>query len=185
MILSVHQPNFFPWLPYFKKIQDSDVFVFLGNVQFARRQYQNRFFYSGKWHTMSVNSGSRSDIIIDKKYVNSEIDWLRIKSNLKSYDLAEYDAAISTDMYKTNTSIIRRILSGLQINTPIYDDVVAPGIDPNERIIRLCKIHGADEYLTGPSGKKYLDQNLFSKNSIRIIDFNYLENDRLPIITKL
>lgn len=185
MILSVHQPNFFPWLPYFNKIQNSDVFIFLGNVQFARRQYQNRFFYGGMWHTMSVNSGSRSDIISNKTYVNSEIDWLRIKSGLKHYELAEYDAAISSDLYMTNTSIIRKILLSLQISTPIYDDVIPPGIDPNERIIRLCKIHGADEYLTGPSGKKYLDQDLFTKNSIRIIDFNYLEKDRLPIITQL
>jgi hypothetical protein len=134
---------------------------------------------------MSVNSGSRSDIIVNKKYVNSEVDWLRIKSNLEGYDLTEYDAAISTDLYKTNTSIIRKILFDLQISTPIYDDVMAPGIDPNERIITLCKVHGADEYLTGPSGKKYLDQDLFSRNSIRIIDFNYLETDRLPIITQL
>jgi hypothetical protein len=134
---------------------------------------------------MSVNSGSRSDIIVDKKYVNSEIDWLKIKSGLEGHDLAEFDAAISADLYMTNTSIIRRLLSSLQINTPIYDDVISPGIDPNERIIRLCKIHGADEYLTGPSGRRYLDQDLFTKNSVRIIDFDYHEKDRLPIVTQL
>jgi len=185
MILSVHQPNFFPWLPYFKKIQDSDIFIFLGNVQFARRQYQNRFFFGEKWHTMSVNSGSQSDIIINKKYVNPEIDWFRIKTNLKSYSLSEFDSAISSNLYKTNTSIIRTILLSLHINTPIYDDAVAPSIDANERIIRLCKIHGADQYLTGPSGKRYLDLDLFSRNSIKVIDFNYSESDRRPIISQL
>lgn len=36
MIVAIHQPNFFPWLGYFRKIAKADLFIFLDNVQFPR-----------------------------------------------------------------------------------------------------------------------------------------------------
>jgi hypothetical protein len=36
MIVSVHQPNFIPWLGFFDKIAASDIFVILDEVQFPR-----------------------------------------------------------------------------------------------------------------------------------------------------
>ncbi len=35
-IVAAHQPNFFPWLPYFEKIARCDVFVVLDDVQYPR-----------------------------------------------------------------------------------------------------------------------------------------------------
>ena len=41
-VISIHQPNFLPWLGYFYKIYKSDVFVILDNVQFAKNSIANR-----------------------------------------------------------------------------------------------------------------------------------------------
>ena len=42
MIVSIHQPQYMPWLPYFSKIASCDTFVFLDDVQFQKNGIQNR-----------------------------------------------------------------------------------------------------------------------------------------------
>ncbi len=42
MIISVHQPQYLPWLGYFDKIKRADIFVLLDNVQFKKNEWQNR-----------------------------------------------------------------------------------------------------------------------------------------------
>ena len=36
MIVSIHQPNYLPWLGFFDKIKRSDLFVIFDDVQFPR-----------------------------------------------------------------------------------------------------------------------------------------------------
>jgi len=76
-IVSIHQPNYFPWLGYFYKIVNSDVFVFLDNVQFSKNSYINRVQIYGKdekvrWLTVpvSVHLGQ----LIEEVHPSS-IDW--------------------------------------------------------------------------------------------------------------
>lgn len=66
MKLSCHQPNLFPWLPFFNKIESSDVFVILNYVQYTRHQYQNRFKWNEKWITLPVLKGKLTDQIFEK-----------------------------------------------------------------------------------------------------------------------
>lgn len=42
MRVSIHQPHYLAWLPYFGKIMQSDGFVLLDDVEFTRNGYQNR-----------------------------------------------------------------------------------------------------------------------------------------------
>ena len=73
MIVSIHQPNYLPWLGFFDKIKQSDYFVIFDNVQFPR----------GKNHF-----GHRNRI----KTNNSTI-WLTVpllgKSDLKDFNKIE------------------------------------------------------------------------------------------------
>ena len=41
-VVSIHQPNYLPWLGYFHKMTYSDVFVFLDDVQYTPKTYTNR-----------------------------------------------------------------------------------------------------------------------------------------------
>ena len=38
MIVTIHQPHYLPWLGYFAKMDQADVFVLLDNVQFKKQE---------------------------------------------------------------------------------------------------------------------------------------------------
>jgi hypothetical protein len=40
MNISIHQPQYLPWLPYLMKIEESDVFIFLDTVDFQKNGLQ-------------------------------------------------------------------------------------------------------------------------------------------------
>ena len=80
MTLAIHQPNFMPWMPYFEKVRQADIFVVLNHCQFRKNNFQNRFNIGDKWYTLGVIKGN--DPIIDKKYKNPVTFLHRMLSNL-------------------------------------------------------------------------------------------------------
>ena len=168
MIITIHQPNFFPWYPFFQKLQSADKFIFLNHSQYQKNNLQNRFSHNEKWYTMSVNSGL--ELINKKTYLNPKKDWDKIKYNLKNYFeiLNKFDDLIDNNLVKTNTKIIERICNILNINTEILFDYPTT-LNSSDRLIDLCLHFGADTYLSGISGKNYLDLNKFNENGIRVI----------------
>ena len=163
MIISIHQPNFIPWYPFFQKIEESDIFVLMGHCQFEKNNFQNRFNMNGKWYTMSVNKGLEP--IADKIYMSPEKDWNNIKTNLKQYSdvLNQLDECIGENLFETNVNIIRKLCSILNIKTEIVLDYPIE-LSKTERLVDICKHYGATKYLSGPSGKKYLDLPVFPDN---------------------
>lgn len=163
MVLSIHQPNFFPYAGFFEKMKQSDMFVILTNVQYTRSNYQNRFDYHG-WRTMSVNSGIEP--IRNKRYINFEKDWDSIrKMNPK---LKQFDAFITENLVDTNVAVICHAMMVLGIETELHIDYPTE-LTGSERLLDICKKKGATTYLSGISGKKYLDVKLFEDNGIDVI----------------
>ena len=70
MIITIHQPNFFPYYPFFQKMEEADIFVILTYCQFEKNNFQNRYNKDSKWYVMCVNKGL--DPIYTKTYLNPE-----------------------------------------------------------------------------------------------------------------
>lgn len=135
-----------------------------------------------RWHTMSVNKGL--DKIYQKKYVNHKTDWIKIKSNLKDYEkvLSKFDSCICDDLDLTNINIIVRIASEIGIKT-IIDYDYHTNLTGTDRLVDICKTYKASSYLSGSSGKKYLELDKFEQNGIRVLFQS--NQDYTPIVKML
>ena len=111
MIITIHQPNFIPWYPFFQKMEQADLFILLGHCQFEKNGFQNRFQLENTWNTLSVKKGKEP--IIEKEYINPKHDWMKIKKRLFKYKnvLNELDPFINKNLYKTNKDIITNFIA--------------------------------------------------------------------------
>ena len=80
MIVSIHQPNYLPWIGFFDKINRSDVFVIFDDVQFPRGKkhfgHRNKIKTNvgDKWLTVPIKN--KSDLVpFNKTIINYETDW--------------------------------------------------------------------------------------------------------------
>ena len=42
MVVTIHQPEHFPYMGYFQKMEKADLFVILDNVNYRKNYFQNR-----------------------------------------------------------------------------------------------------------------------------------------------
>lgn len=184
MIISIHQPNFFPWYPFFQKMEMSEKFIILTYCQFEKNGFQNRFNIGDNWHTMSTYKGLVN--INEKKYVNPFNDWGNIKKKLSNYKsiLDHFDDCISEDLTLTNYNIIKKSANILGIKCDIILDEPT-NFTSTERLVKLCETHNGTKYISGISGKKYLDLQVFTKNNIEIIYQDELSMEKIPLLKKL
>lgn len=208
MIVSVHQPQYIPWLGYFDKIDKSNAFVFLDNVQYKKREYQNRNRIctrnGWKWLTVPVITKGR----YHQKTIEVEIDnsqkWRRkhLKDIKIHYSKAPHFKehivfleSIFTQQCKRlidiNINIIKYLLQYLGILTPIYyESEMRVESHSTDRIIELCQKLNADTYLSGNGGRNYLDETKFIKAGIKLVyqDFKHpvyqqLHNPFIPFMS--
>lgn len=168
MTVTIHQPNFVPWYPFFQKIEQADVYVVLGHCQYEKNGFQNRFQLDNNWNTLSVYKGLEP--IRQKKYVNPKKDWETIKRNLPEYKdlLSEMEYCITDNLFDTNFSIIKHLIQKLDIKTRIEEDYETD-LKSTDRLVDICKRFGATTYLAGQGGLDYLDDSLFKNENIEVI----------------
>jgi len=70
MIVSIHQPEHFPYLGFFQKMQKSDLFIILDDVKFKKNNFQNRnkLLTSDEreeWFTIPVEKNAKWDKIVE------------------------------------------------------------------------------------------------------------------------
>jgi len=190
MIVSIHQPYYFPWLGYFEKILKADVFVILDDVQYEKNNFYNRNKIKTSngttWITVPVQYRSKinlMDIEIDNKR-----NWQKkhFDSIYFSYKKAPYfkeheeflhniykektwDKLIDLNLYTLNY-----LIDSMDIKTPIkYATQLGISTTATQRLIDITQAVNANTYLSGSSGKKYMELDLFDKANIDVIYQDY------------
>ena len=205
MIISIHQPQYIPWIPYFSKIYQSNVFVFLDDVQYQKNGLQNRNFILCKNRPTRltipvscrfgyrINEVKIGDNNILKKH------WQTIEQCYKKVNLFSEIMLFLHEIYQKkytllselNIEIIKGILSFLSIDRELINssDIEKQGTK-SDLILCICKHVKADTYLTGSGGLEYLNIEDFRKEGIRIqvMEYNfkpYLQHNSRDFVDKL
>jgi len=187
MILAVHQPQYIPWLGYFHKIAGCDLFIYLDDVQYKKREFQNRNKIktaSGPlWLTVPVVSKGQFTQKIKEVKINNETDWpgehlKSIEHNYAKTSHFDEHRRFFQALYQKKHEMlidlsmetINYCLGCLKIQTPVkMSSEFNITSASTERIIDLCKAAGADTYLSGSGGREYMDVSLFEKNRIKLV----------------
>jgi hypothetical protein len=184
MRVTIHQPQFLPWLGYVDKIARSDLFVVLDNVQFKKNEWQNRnrIRTAGGWQWVTVPVRQHFGQLITEVRINPDVDWR--SKHLTALGM-HYGAAPHTSRYldglrtlyrqawerlvDLNMAVLRWLLQAFSINTPLYlaSDMKLRE-EPTDRLIDICREVGASEYLAGPGASDYMDVERFRKSGIRL-----------------
>lgn len=184
MILAAHQPQFMPWLGYFGKMRQADVFVMLDDVQFKKNEWQNRnriLAHDGpQWLTVPVlhNFGQN----INEVRTNNAVPWREkhlkalqgayAKSPAFENTMKEMRTFYSREwdlLCPVNMESVGYLREKLGVGTPLrFSSELGPEGVSTERLVNLCKMLKADTYLAGAGGKDYMDMSLFEKAGIRL-----------------
>ncbi|MBI4234988.1 WbqC family protein [Candidatus Peregrinibacteria bacterium] len=198
MIVTIHQPEYLPYLGFFDRIIESDVFVILDHVQFQKSGFihRNKIKTHNGWRWLTVT--------VDSKMKNMPINTVKIKNEsgwssehyklLKIYyqkapffeqyeqllqDIynREWEYIVDLDIY-----LLERLLAVLGIKTKLYRsselDLAKESEDWN---IDICKKLNGNTYLSGPGGKLYMDMEKYKKADIKTTfrDFIHPEYNQL------
>ncbi|MBI3638867.1 MAG: WbqC family protein [Thaumarchaeota archaeon] len=193
MILSIHQPDFLPWLGFFNKVQQSDLLVIGDHVQYRNKGYQNRnrikTANGAQWLTVPIvhDWGQAINQVQINQTEQNGVPWeeLHLRTFQVNYSKAPfYDKYIGIfeDIYKrkiklladNNLELLKATFEILGIDIPIKrTSEMTLNNSKTELIIEICKTVGADSYLSGMGGSKYMEENLFEKNGIKLLFNNY------------
>lgn len=197
MKISINQPAFLPWINYFKRISEVDIFVLLDDVQFEKNSYINRNKILSQndnqdlWLTIPLEKMKfhSKDNVIKNLSISSDKFWKKkqLKTIVQNLSKQNNFSLIRNDIDKiygyNDTNLLKFLINQLEIIKKILkiDTKIIQSSDlginqkKSFKIFEICKKLNADEYVSGPEGKNYLDKSLF-KNKIKL---SYFNNDEI------
>ena len=196
MNIVIQQPEHIPWIGFFNKMAQCDLFVYLDNVQFKKRYFENRNKIKDKektlWLTVPVASkGLYTQKICDVELDNSQAWTRKYKGRLEHvYGKHPFWQDLKAIIYPTldkslnklvdlNLFLINNICAYLEINTTttLASKLSCENLKGSDLILEICNKSNAEVYTSGPDGKNYLELEKFIKNGIEIIyhDFDHPE----------
>lgn len=187
MIIAIHQPNYLPYLGFFTKMKQADLFVIYDDAQFNKEDFHHRnkikIFHGWKWLTVPVEKKrlpiNEIKIIegINKGLLWSDSHLKEINDNYRrTHYYHKYEKELSTiycQRYKKlidlNMQLINFIKHAFNINTEIiFSSKLGFKSTSTERLVDITEALEGDVYLSGPMGQNYLDISSFEAKGIKV-----------------
>lgn len=199
--VTIHQPEFLPWLGFWDKARASDVLVLLDSVPFRKNYFQNRNKArtdspeGWTWLTVPVLLKGHSGALIRDVAVNPVGDWRRkilgtVEQNYRKapcFDEAYpgFKAVLEAPAERVselNCALIAWMAPyfGVTARQVRSSSLPAEGAS-SDLILSLCRATGAGSYLSGISGRDYLNLPSFEAAGIPVL----FQEFRHPVYAQL
>lgn len=188
MRLTIHQPEHLPWLGFFDKAAQADIFVLLDTVQYRKNYFHNRNRIKGTDHPVWLTLPVRKPVLAPIREIRVD-GGRKARGKVLNLIRACCDHAPYFDTYvhgleqilmtdsdvlsEINTELIRFALDALGIKTEL---IIASSLDlppakgGTEVNLSLSRHLGASTYLSGISGREYLSVAPFEASGI-VVEF--------------
>lgn len=172
---AIMQPTYLPYLGYFHLIAATDVFVFLDDVQFARRSWQSRNRILGSsgevMLTVPVKKHDRDTPISAIEVSEGEpwrekhlkaiaFNYARRPHFAEGYAFLEETLAAKGLLADLNRAVVEGAARRLDLATEFVNarDLACPG-HRSDHLLAICRAVGADDYLSPMGSHDYMEDD--------------------------
>lgn len=190
MKVVISQPFYLPWPGLFDQMRLADVFIHYDDVQLPQgRSFCSRVQLKEKsgisWLSLPIVGESRR--LIKDAQVDLSQDW-QVK-HFNKINNALSTAPFYADMRMLIEQILQNAPNSLaELNIMLLEHIAKYlGLSTmffrsshwetqsrsTEKLLELCRLNKAGQYITGHGAKNYLDHGLFEENNIDVTYMNY------------
>ncbi len=208
MIVSIHQPDYIPWLGLYYKIAHSDIFVYLDDAQYSNEADHNVNVVKSSQGAVRLKVPVEQHLgdLICCVRTRDELKWKdkHLKTIQMNYGKAPYFNEIFSGFSEVirahegsiadlNIAINDFICQGFGIHTKIVKSSDMQIFSAREeRVIDICLKLGATEYLSGNGARVYQTEEHFTDRGLKLtyldykpIEYKQLWGEFLPCMSAL
>ncbi len=185
MKIGIMQPYFFPYIGYFQLVKMVDKFIFYDDVNYIKNGWinRNRILLNGMAHYITIHQKGASP----NKLIN-EIEILDNRSKLRKTIFNAYSKApcfeeawpLVEKVLEFETDKISELAAYSVIQTCKYLGIDiefefsskeyghTTNLKLEKRLIAICNINKASQYVNAIGGVKLYDKNIFMKEGINL-----------------
>ena len=185
MKLASHQADFAPYLGFWAKLNNSDVFVIHRSGRFEREKYHSRVKVgtdgSSRWLSVPVSCpGPRiSDTVMAQNVSIETITGVMAQAHRGMRFRKSAESVIrglahmigpGKSLSDFNIELVRNVCRIFGFKQPIVesDEDYHLHDDVSVRIAERCVRNGCNTYLSGSGGRNYLDETVFAARGIKV-----------------
>ncbi len=184
------QPGFIPWLGFFELMYKCDIFIFLDDVQYTKRDWRSRNKIKSPegplWLALPVKTKGRFQQLIKDTELDNSQSWAKqhLKTIKMSYSRAPYFDMFYSEieeiynrpwnlLYDIDIALINLMMKKLGLKQKLMrssEMQISVEELAKDRIIKICKTVGATHYYNGAAGKSLYSHDDFKRHGI-ILEF--------------
>jgi hypothetical protein len=192
VIVTAHQPNWLPGVSVAEKVRASDAVVWLDEVQFTHGGWSNRNrMPDGSWLTVPIDRGT--DMApFNRVRISEHRDWRRRAAKTLHHHYGAASADVCAELARPyrlliglNLACLRVVLGGLGAawhfqshldgghSVMAVSDDLEELVPISERLALMTAEVGGTVYLSGASGRHYLDESPFRELGLTVEYFDW------------